>query len=136
MYSEHVKMSDRIIAATSNITGGFVGIIWMVFSALAKRPISKFLLFYIYQSAFLALTLYILNLLYSMLYNILIMIPYVNILVAMTDRLFFSPIYLNWSVIGIIILLTYVYMTVFALAGRIAYVPWVSKIILYQLGRF
>lgn len=133
---DNVKLKDRLIAAASNITGGFVGIIWMIFSAIAKKPISKFLLFYIYQSAFLALTLYILNLLLVMIHNILIMVPYVNILVAITERIFFSPIYFNWSVTGILILIVYVYMTVFALAGRIAYIPWVSRVIMYHLGRF
>ena len=136
MFRENIKTSDRVISAFTYATGGTVGIIWMIFCAVTKRPMSKFMLFNIYQSAFLSIFLYLASVLLQMAYNLLIMVPGIKILANIVYITFFTQFFYNWSVIGVMIFLTYVYLIFASIFGKIAYLPWISNIIMYQLGRF
>lgn len=136
MFKENIKTSDKIISVLSYMTGGFAGFIWMIFCSVTKKQMNKFLLFNVYQSILLALLIYFIDLLFKMVYHILIMIPYVNILVNSLYYAIYTPVYYGWSIVGLILFGMYVYLILFSILGRIAYLPWVSNIILYQLNRF
>ena len=136
MFSESIKISDKIISALSYLTGGLAGIVWQIYCAVTKKTMTKFLLFNIYQSVFLSLLLYFANLLFGMIYNLLVMIPFINILANSIYFALYSPVYYRWSIVGLILFGMYIYLMLFAILGRISYLPWVSNIILYQLKRF
>ena len=136
MYDENLILPDKIISAVTYMTGGLVGILWLIFCAITKHPISKYVMFNIYQAAFLGFFIYISGMLLAMIYNILIMIPIINILANFINIYLFTPIFYNWSIVGVLILSVYVYLVVFSLLGKLGKLPWISGIILYQLGRF
>ena len=136
MFYETIKISDKIISVLTYMTGGFVGFIWLIYCSVAKKLINKFLLFNIYQSIFLGLLIFVINMLFGIVYNLMIMIPFVNRLANFLYFVIYTPVYYNWSIVGFILLGMYIYLMLFSFLGKIAYLPWVSNIILYQLNRF
>ena len=136
MFREDIKVSDKIISVLSYMTGGFAGLLWLIFCSVAKKQMNKFMLFNVYQSILLALLIYFINLLFKMVYNLLIMIPFIKLLANSLYFVLYNPIYYRWSIIGLILFGMYLYLILFSILGRIAYLPWVSNIILYQLNRF
>ena len=136
MFKESIKVSDKIISAFSYMSGGFVGFLWLIFCSVTKKQMNKFMLFNVYQSIFLALIIYFINLLFSMVYHLLVMIPFIKILANSIYFAIYSPVYYGWSIVGLILFGMYIYLILFSILGRIAYLPWVSNIILYQLNRF
>ena len=136
MNNTNVKFTDRIIAVISYITAGFGGLLWIIYCNMLKKSISAFLLFNIYQAIVVTLFLYFANILLGLLHDLLIMIPYVRILVNTIRLTLTSPIYYNWSIIGLAIFVLYLYMILMTLAGKIAKIPFISDIIMYQLDRF
>ena len=131
-----VSTADRIISALSYGTGGFAGVIWWILSVLLlKKHVSKFLMFNIFQSMFISFTLYIVNILLSLLLGLLVMIPFINILANYVNFIITTPVFYNLSAIGLILFVTYMYLIVFSIMGKYAMLPWFSKIILYQLDR-
>ena len=136
MFSENITVKDRLISVISYLTGGLAGIIWQIICVIAKKPVTKFLLFNIYQSIFLSLLLYVINLLFGMVYFLLVKIPFIAILANYIYYAVYTPVYQGWSIVGLILTSMYVYLMLFSLLGRYAILPWVSNIILYQLKRF
>ena len=136
MTVENISFSDRIVSAGSYITGGLIGVIWQVICAVRRKAVSRFLIFNIFQSVFLSLFIFILNLLLSFTVRLLIMIPIINKITNMVILTLFSPVYYGWSIIGFIILTIYVYLSLCSLAGKYPYLPWVSKIITDNINRY
>ena len=136
MFKEDIKVSDKIISVLSYMTGGFAGFLWLIFCSVTKRQMNKFMLFNVYQSILLALLIYFINLLFGMVYHLLIMIPFIKLLANSLYFILYNPIYYGWSITGLILFGMYLYLILFSVLGRIAYLPWVSNIILYQLNRF
>ena len=136
MQNEDVQLPDRILAAATNVTGGTIGVLWLIFCAITRRTMSKFLMFNIYQSAFLALFFYLAGILLIFIYNILIMVPFINIVVNAIYLSLFTPVYFHLSIMSMLIFIIYVYLFVCAMFGVYGKLPYISKIILYQLERF
>lgn len=136
MYKETVNLPDRILSFATYITGGGIGVLWLIFCALTSRRISKFLMFNIYQSAFLALFLFLAKVLLVCIYNILILIPFIKILVNIIYKTLFIPIFYTFSPVDILIYTVFVYLSVCSILGVIGRLPFISKIILYQIERF
>lgn len=135
-FNEKISDIDRAISACSYISGGFLGLIWQIFCSISKRPMSKFLLFNIYQSIFLSVFLYLAHILITLTISILIMIPLINIIVNSINMFLYTPVFYSWSIGGLIIWIIYLYLIIFSILGKIAYLPWVTNIILYQVNRF
>ena len=136
MFREDIKVSDKIISVLSYMTGGFAGFLWLIFCSVTKRKMNKFMLFNVYQSILLALLIYFINLLFGMVYHLLIMIPFINIFANFLYFALYTPVYYGWSIVGLVLFGMYIYLILFSVLGRIAYLPWISNIILYQLNRF
>lgn len=134
--NNNVQTSDKILSVLTYITGGTIGFLWMIICAIKKNPVSKYLLFNIYQAIFLGLFIYLSSIILTMIYNILIMVPFINILVNFIYINLFSPIAYSWSLIEILILFLYIYLVIYSVFGKMAKIPWISNIILYQLNRF
>lgn len=127
---------ERIISALTYMTGGLAGIIWQIFCVMTKRPMSKFVIFNIYQSIFLAILIFLVLTIAGLTYNLLVMIPFVNVVANYFALLINAPVLYGFSVLHSVIFLMYLYLIIFSLIGRYAYLPWVSDIILFQVNRF
>ena len=135
MPENRVSFIDRLVSGSTYLTGGFVGFIWLIGCAILKKETSRFLLFNIYQAICLSLFIYVINLLSVVIHDLLILVPGVRILVNSLWMFLYSPIFYNWSIVGLIVFIIYLYLMVVSLFGKIPYFPWISKIILYQIDR-
>ena len=133
--NSQISTGDRIISVLTYFTGGSAGFIFLIVFLILKKMPSKFLLFNIYQSIFISFGLFILSILYNLAMDLFIRIPFIKILANYINLAISAPVFYGLSIAGLILFIVYLYMSVFSLMGRYAYVPWVSKIILYQIDR-
>ncbi len=133
---ENISTPDRLISAGTYITGGTIGVLWLIFCALTRKGMTKFLMANIYQSVFLALFYFIARILLISIYNILIMIPVVKIVANIIYLALFAPIYYQVSIMNIIIFAVLAYLVISSLFGKIGKLPWVSDIIAYHINRY
>ena len=132
---EEKTFLDRIIAAISYLTFGFVGAIWLIINAIRNKYVSQFLKYHIYQSIFISFALYVVSLILGMLIQILDVVPYVQILVRQLYFVFNTPIFMNYSIIQIFVYTLCGYLIITSAMGLYSYVPWVSGIISEITGR-
>lgn len=127
--SENV-IFERLIAAGSYLTLGLVGMVWFLLSfILLKKPMSRFLTCNIVQSFVISILYAIISLCYTIFIGILVNLPWVGrLLYRMHVFLFETPIYNTLSFINFFILIFLCYLSVFALLGKLAYVPFVTDI--------
>lgn len=135
MHNE-IKPLDKAIVIGSYLTGGWIGIFWQIFCAIKKRPLTKFLIFNIYQSIFLSLLLVLAGWLFSGIEYIINFIPYINTLFNQIAGIFIYPAIFNRSIIELLIFTLYFYIIACCLFGKITRVPKMSEIILYQVNRY
>ena len=133
---EEIYLVDRIIAVASILSGGTLGVLWLIFCAVTKRSMTKFLMFNIYLSVFLSLFLYILGILVEFAYNLAIQIPYIKVLANMLYLGAFQPLYQGFSIVNGVIFIIYFYMVICAISGKYAKLPWVSNLIAGQIDRY
>ncbi|MBO7673085.1 hypothetical protein J6S88_06735 [bacterium] len=126
---------DRIIAAISYLTFGFVGGIWWIICAIRNKYLSPFLKYHIIQSIFISFALYVASLILGMLIEILDIVPFVQILVRQLYFIFNTPVFMNYSVIQLFIYILWGYLALTSVLGMYSYVPWVSGIISEITGR-
>ena len=136
MFEQKETPIERIISALTYPTAGMAGILWQIFCVMSKRPMSKFVIFNIYQSVFLAIFLFLIFTVSGMAYDLMIKIPLINLLANYIAMLLNFPIIFGFSLLQLILYLMYIYLIGFSLIGKYAYIPWVSNIILYQINRF
>lgn len=120
---------ERIIAASSYLTMGLVGFIWMVIGAVTKQTIRPFLMFNILQSVFLSISFFLLSGLLSFVFGILSSIPFVGNIISTSMFYITMPMFLSFSVINGVLTLFMLYLVVTSLLGLYSYIPWVSNII-------
>lgn len=127
--------SDRVISILTYFTFGIFGLIWLVFANLAKKRISHFLAFNIYQSIFVSILLAIISLLYGIAINFISVIPFVGKFAILFDRFFNqTPMYFSYTVSGLLVTLLVVYFSLFCLVGRKPFIPIVSDIVYANCG--
>lgn len=136
MFEQKETPIERIISALTYPTAGMVGILWQIFCVMTKRPMSKFVVFNIYQSVFLAIFLFLVFTISGMAYDLMIKIPLINVLANYFALLLNAPIIVGFSILQLILYVMYLYLIGLSLFGKYAYIPWVSNIILYQINRF
>lgn len=130
---QFISFPEKIIAALTYITSGFVGILWLILGAITKQKLKPFLKFHIYQSIFLYLLFFIVSNILGAILNLLSFIPILSGIIGLLNFIFqinlihFAGLHL--SLINIIFLTILIYLTLSALFGKYSYVPWVSNII-------
>lgn len=131
--------AEKIIAVMSYFTFGFVGFIWIIIGAVTKQNLKSFLKYHIYQSVFLAFLFFIISHVLIILLNILGYVPILNVILgAISYFLSVSIISVAWvhlSIVQIAVLLVTIYLSAGAIRGQYSYIPWVSDIIKYNVGR-
>lgn len=120
---------ERIIAALTYITFGFVGFIWLLIALFTKNNLRQFLKYHIFQSIFIAIAYFLLGALLGFVMNILSLVPFVNQLVLQFTFYLNAPIILGFSMIQIAVNFVIFYLVVTSLQGQYSYLPWISDII-------
>ena len=114
---------------------GMVGFVWLIFCAITKNNLRPFLKYHIFQSFFLIMALFLLNIFVSFVVSILGVIPFINMLVYKLLFFFTAPMIVGLSITSIIMLALMVYLVLTSLQGKYSYIPWISNIIDSNVGR-
>lgn len=124
------NLLDRIFSGITYFTFGIFGLIWLVFAKVTKKPISGFAVFNIVQSFFITLVFSIIGYAYSLLLRLGVMISFLGKILNSFD-LFFNqtPIYLGYSISGLIVMVFISYLIIMVLIGKKPFIPFVSNII-------
>lgn len=126
---------EKIIAALSYITFGFVGFIWMLLGIFTKNNLRPFLKYHVFQSIFISIAYFLASALLGLIMNALCIIPLVNQLVLQITFYLNAPIlFFGLSVIQIVIYSIIFYLAITSLQGKYSYLPWISEIIRTNVG--
>ena len=120
---------EKIIAALSYITFGFVGFVWMLIGIFTKNSLRSFLKYHIFQSIFISIAYFLLCQFLGLIMNILSLIPLVNQLVLQFTFYLNAPILFGFSLIQTIIYAIILYLVMTSIKGQYSYLPWISEII-------
>lgn len=123
------KISERILAALTYLSGGMIGIIWLIVTSIRGNLPSRFGLYHIMQAIFISLCYVIINWIFWTIMDLLSYIPFLNRLLRQIIFLFNSPFLMGYSIMQCLIYGTLIYLVVFAAMGLYAYVPFFSDVI-------
>lgn len=126
---------ERIVVSLSYLTMGFIGFIWLVLGAFTKSQSSDFVRYHIFQSIFISISLFILNVLLGIINDVLSVIPFVKVLTQQVFYLFNAPMFMNYSIIQMVMYLFIAYLMITSALGIYTYVPFVSDIISQNVRR-
>ena len=129
------NLIDRVFSSITYITFGFFGLIWLVYSVVVKKTISKFGLFNIYQSCVISLVFAILGICYDLILKFSMMIGFLGKIVGAFHLFFFgTPMYFGFTLSGLLITIFIGYLVIFVLFGKRPFIPVVSYMIEVNLG--
>jgi len=120
---------EKLIAAFSYITFGFVGFIWLLIGIFTKNTLRPYLKYHIFQSLFLSIAYFLLGAFLGLIMNILSIIPLVNQLVLQFTFYLNAPIIFGFSLIQTVVYAIIFYLVVTSFQGQFSYLPWISEII-------
>lgn len=120
---------EKIIAALSYITFGFVGFFWLLLGIFTKNSLRPYLKYHIFQSIFISIAYFLLGQFLGLIMNILSMIPFINQLVLQFTFYLNAPLIFDFSVIQIFVYSIIIYLVATCLQGKFSYLPWISEII-------
>ncbi len=126
---------ERLVVSLSYLTMGFIGFIWLVLGAFTKSQCSNFVRYHIFQSIFISILLFIINILFGIITDVLGVIPVVKVFIQNIYYLLNIPLILNYSIIQIALYLFMGYLMITSALGFYTYVPFVSDIISQNVGR-
>ena len=131
----NASIADRIISILCYYTFGIFSVIWLIFANVARKPISSYLAFNMYQAIFVSILLAIFSLLYSIMFNFLSIVPFLGKLVVWFD-LFFNktPLYFTFTLSGLLVTLLILYFSLLCLIGKRPYIPLISEIVKANFG--
>lgn len=137
MISDHEQpyLIERIVAALSYLTMGFVGFVWLIIGLFTGAKMRPFMQYHIYQSIFLSIAYFLLTMLVGFITNILSIIPLINKLVAQITFYVNMPLFFGFSLLQTIIYIILFYLAGTAFMCRYSYFPYVSEIINYNVRR-
>ncbi len=131
--------AEKIIAILSYFTFGIVGFVWVILGAVTKQNLKPFLKYHIYQSIFLAILFFIVSQVLILILNILGFIPFINAIVLAITYFLSVPViilpFLHLSIIQLALFIVVIYLSLGVLKSQYSYIPWVSDIIKYNIGR-
>lgn len=131
MQHSEVGITERIVAAASYLTMGFIGLVWFLLNYFVlKKEMSKFLSCNIFQSFIISLIVAIFSLLYQTFVSILFVIPFIGKLIYFLHVLIFAtPIFNTLTLANFITFIILVYLSVFALLGTLPFIPYITKMV-------
>lgn len=120
---------ERVIAAASYISSGWIGFFWLIIAFYTKNRIRPFLKFHVFQSIFISFLFFILSVFVGLITNGLGIIPGFGGLMLNIAYFFNKAVFFNFSLIQTIMIALNIYLAVMSLFGEYGRVPWVSDII-------
>lgn len=133
--STKVYLIERLIAALTYVTMGMAGFVWLIICAVTKSSLRPFLKYHIFQSFFLVMAAFLINVFVGFIVSILGVIPYINMLVYKLLFFFTAPMVFGYSIVNFGILVVMAYLVITSIQGKYSYVPWISNIIDSNVGR-
>lgn len=122
-------MMEKIIAALTYITSGFVGFFWLLLAFFTKNNIRPYLKYHIFQSIFISIAFFLLGAFLGLIMNILSIIPGLNLIVMHFTFYLNAPVFFGFSVIQSFMFALIIYLVVTSFQGQYSYIPWISDII-------
>ena len=129
MRNYSVGYLDRFISALTYITAGWGGLIYTVIMYFAKKKISSFTKYNIFQSIFISALYFCIAMILGIILKILSYIPFLNYLVAQIAFTFNKPFFGNYSIIQGFMTGLIIYLTVLSAIGKIPRIYKISNII-------
>ena len=126
---------DRTVSVLTYFTCGIFGIIWIIYVNFAKKPLSNFNRYNIFQSILVSLIFALFSYLFGIINKIGLSIPILGKIIEPVN-LFFNgtPIYFGYSISGLIIVTVMGYLIIMSLLGKKPYIPVISEAIQANTG--
>lgn len=123
------NMFEKLIAAGSYITFGFIGFLWLLVAIFTKNNLRPYLKYHIFQSIFISIAYFLLCQFLGLIMNILSIVPIVNQIIMQFTLYLNMPLILGFSLIQLVIYFVIFYLVVTCMQGQYSYLPWISDII-------
>lgn len=129
-YSQNQPMMmEKLIAAFTYITFGFVGFIWLLIGLFTKSNLRPYLKYHIFQSIFISIAYFLFCAILDLVMKILSIIPIVNQLILQFTFYLNAPFFFGFSLIECVIYIIIAYLVVTSFQGKYSYLPWISDIV-------
>lgn len=124
---------ERIIAALTYLTLGWVGVAILVIQAVTRKQPTYFVMYHILQSIFLFFSYFVLCQICDLLVILIARIPLINTIPLLLNASI--PALGGFSLIQSICYTILIYLILTSIAGKYSFLPWVSNIIIYWIKR-
>ena len=122
------SLFEKLVASASYIFP-LVGFVFVIITALLKKDMKAFLKYNIFQSIFIAFTLWIVVSGLGFLMKFVSYIPGVKNVVGIITFFLNTPLFYGFSIITFLYFLFVIYLIIGVLRGSDSYVPWISDVI-------
>ncbi|CDC19091.1 MAG: hypothetical protein V8R83_00345 [Candidatus Gastranaerophilaceae bacterium] len=122
------SLFEKLVASASYIFP-LVGFVFVIITALLKKDMKAFLKYHIFQSIFIAFTLWIVVSGLGFLMKFVSYIPGVKNVVGIITFFLNTPLFYGFSIITFLYFLFVIYLIIGVLRGSDSYVPWISDVI-------
>ena len=122
------SLFEKMVASASYIFP-LVGFVFVIITALLKKDMKAFLKYHIFQSIFIAFTLWIVVSGLGFLMKFVSYIPGVKNVVGIITFFLNTPLFYGFSIITFLYFLFVIYLIIGVLRGSDSYVPWISDVI-------
>ena len=122
------SLFEKLVASASYIFP-LVGFVFVIITALLKKDMKAFLKYHIFQSIFIAFTLWIVVSGLGFLMKFVSYIPGVKNVVGIITFFLNTPLFYGFSIISFLYFLFVIYLIIGVLRGSDSYVPWISDVI-------
>lgn len=122
------SLFEKLVAGASYIFP-LVGFVFVIITALLKKDMKAFLKYHIFQSIFIAFTVWIVVSGLGFLMKFVSYIPGVKNVVGIITFFLNTPLFYGFSIITFLYFLFVIYLIIGVLRGSDSYVPWISDVI-------
>lgn len=123
---------ERILSATTYLTAGGVGFVWLIIAALLKKRVTSFLMYHIMQSIFISILFFLISILGELIFVILYKIPLINAIPYLVNMPL--PFAFGLSIVQLFSTTIILYLAITSALGYYSYLPWISNIIKGNTG--
>lgn len=123
---------ERILSASTYLTAGGAGFVWLIIAAFLKKRVTDFLMYHIMQSIFISILFFLISILGNLIFVILYKLPFINAIPYLINMPL--PFLLNLSITQVFTTTIILYLAISSALGYYSYLPWVSNIIKGNTG--
>ena len=134
MQKNKISLEEIFVSALTYFTMGCGGVLYCIYKYFAKKKITSFVRFNIFQSIFLSLLYFCIALAIGLLMSFLLLIPGIKYLAAQISFLLNREVLGAYSIMQIFVFGIVLYASILSALGKIPRIYWVSKIIDRQAG--